>query len=286
MDNELWRISYTINEARLILAVLALTADLTQIALLLLAGVEKFLLITGVRVGESAARDQRIAVSCGRNGAECGQGWLQVQPPAAASDVLAPLLHWRVCHIWDWLTFYAPAIAASTALVAEVYGGDEALERNARTGCIGCPLAEVDTALDYVLTLPEWAYLAPLKRLRLTLPQLRLFKWRLQKDGERNKDGKFSANPSRKGPLTMDARRMGLRTVVVVQREINRAARRLGRPRISLINWQEFKRIRELIAANTWPQRWTGDEPRGDMLIAQTYHDGSRQELLLTEGLE
>ena len=84
----------------------------------------------------------------------------------------------------------------------------------------------------------------------------------------------------------MDARRMGLRTVVVVQREINRAARRLGRPRISLINWQEFKRIRELIAANTWPQRWTGDEPRGDMLIAQTYHDGSRQELLLTEGLE
>ena len=282
MDDELWRISYTMNEGRLILAVLALAAGLWRIALLLLGSLEKFLLLTGVRVGESAARDQRIAVSCGRNGAECGQGWLQEQPPAAASDVLAPLLHWRVCHIWDWLTFHAPAIVASTALVAEVYGGDEALERNARTGCIGCPLAEEDTALDYVISLPDWAYLAPLKRLRPLYRELRLFKWRLQKDGERNKNGAFSANPSRKGPLTMDARRMGLRTVIGVQREINRAARRLGRPRISLINGEEFRRIRQLIAANTWPQRWTGDEPRGDVLIAQTNHDGSRQELLLT----
>jgi DNA sulfur modification protein DndC len=74
---------------------------------------------------------------------------------------------------------------------------------------------------------------------------------------------------------------MGLRTVIAVQREINQAARRLGRPRISLINWEEFQRIRALIAANTWPQRWTGDEPRGDTLIPQTYHDGARQELLL-----
>lgn len=36
---------------------------------------QKILMITGVRVGESAARDQRIALSCGRDGAECGQGW-------------------------------------------------------------------------------------------------------------------------------------------------------------------------------------------------------------------
>src|SRR3978361_1949575 len=38
---------------------------------------EKFLMLTGVRVGESAARDQRIAVTCGKNGSECGQGWFQ-----------------------------------------------------------------------------------------------------------------------------------------------------------------------------------------------------------------
>jgi len=32
------------------------------------------LMLTGVRLGESAARDGRIAISCGKNGAECGQG--------------------------------------------------------------------------------------------------------------------------------------------------------------------------------------------------------------------
>ena len=35
---------------------------------------EKFLMFTGVRLGESAARDQRIAFSCSKDGAECGQG--------------------------------------------------------------------------------------------------------------------------------------------------------------------------------------------------------------------
>lgn len=280
MDAELWAISWEMNKARLVVLLFALAFRFWRIVEALTSGLERFLLLTGVRVGESAARDQRIAVSCGRNGAECGQGWLQVQPPAAASDVLAPILHWRICHVWDWLVFHAPAIAVSTAMVAEVYGGDEALERGARTGCIGCPLAEDDTALDYVIGLPDWAYLAPLKRLRPLYRELRRFKWRLQKNGERNKDGRYSANPSRKGPLTMDARRMALRAVVGVQREINRAARRLGRPRISLINWEEFTRIRALIRANTWPQRWTGDEPRGDVLIPQTYQSGARQELL------
>lgn len=280
MDDELWWISWEVNGPRIVLILLALAARLYRIALILMQSLEKFLLLTGVRIGESAARDQRIAVSCGRNGAECGQGWLQVQPPAAASDVLAPILHWRVCHVWDWLTFHAPAIAASTALVAEVYGGDEALERNARTGCIGCPLAEDDTALDYVISLPEWSYLAPLKGLRPLYRELRRFRWRLQKDGERNKNGQLSANPSRKGPLTMEARRMGLLTVARIQREINREAARLGRPRISLIDADEFARIRELWRLNTWPQRWTGEETRADVLIPQTYHDGTVQPLL------
>ncbi len=35
---------------------------------------ENFLMLTGVRIGESAARDQRIALSCTKDGGECGQG--------------------------------------------------------------------------------------------------------------------------------------------------------------------------------------------------------------------
>lgn len=243
---------------------------------------EKFLMLTGVRLGESAARDGRIALSCGRNGAECGQGWFQETTPAAVADTLAPLLHWRVCHVWDWLTFMAPEHGLPTGLVAEVYGGDEAEELNARTGCIGCPLATRDAALDYVLGQPQWAYLAPLKRLRPLYVELREFKHRKQKDGERKKDGSFSANPSRKGPLTLEARGWALGVVLGIQAEINAAAAQLGRPAIDLINAEEETRIRELIANRTYPNKWSDDDPDATTLIPQTNSDGSRQELLLT----
>jgi len=246
---------------------------------------EKILMLTGVRLGESAVRDARIALSCGKNGAECGQGWFQEATPAAVADTLAPLLHWRVCHVWDLLTFYAPQWGLPTAMVADVYGGDEALEMNARTGCIGCPLATRDTALDHVISLPHWSYLAPLKRLRPLYEELRLFKHRKQKNGERNKDGQHSANPSRKGPLTLAAREWALGQVLAIQAEVNGAAA-CEQPPIDLINAEEEARIRELIALRTYPQRWSDADPDATELIPQTYHDGTIQPLLSHFALE
>jgi len=235
---------------------------------------QKLLMLTGVRIGESAVRDARIALSCGRNGAECGQGWFQETTPERIADTLAPLLHWRVCHVWDWLTFDARAIAPSVSLVAEVYGGEEAQEINARTGCIGCPLATKDTALDNVLSLEQWAYLAPLKRLRPLYEELRSFKHRKQKDGERNKDGALSANPNRKGPLILETRTWALGQVLAIQTEINAAADAQARPRLDLINPEEEARIRELIAARTYPQRWSDDDPDASVLISQVIEEG------------
>lgn len=243
---------------------------------------EKFLMLTGVRIGESAARDARIALSCGKNGAECGQGWFQETTPAAVADTLAPLLHWRVCHVWDWLTFYAPSHGLPTAAVAEVYGGDEAEERNARTGCIGCPLATKDQALDYVLSQESWAYLAPLKRLRPLYTELREFRHRKQKAGERNKDGRLSANPNRKGPLTLEARAWALGVVLGIQAEVNAAADQQGRPRIDLINAEEEARIRELIARRTYPNKWSDADPDATLLIPQVVNEELTQELLIT----
>jgi len=243
---------------------------------------EKFLMLTGVRLGESAARDGRIALSCGKNGAECGQGWFQETTPAAVADTLAPLLHWRVCHVWDWLTFMALEHGLPTGLVAEVYGGDEAEELNARTGCIGCPLATKDAALDYVLSQAQWAYLQPLKRLRPLYAELREFRHRKQKHGERNKDGRLSKNPNRKGPLTLAAREWALGVVLGLQAEINAAAAALGRPAIDLINVEEEARIRELIANRTYPNKWSDEDPDATELVSQIYSDGAEQALLLT----
>jgi DNA sulfur modification protein DndC len=245
---------------------------------------EKLLMITGVRVGESATRDARIALSCSRDGAECGQGWFQQATDEAVADTLAPLLHWRVCHVWDWLTFDAPRFGFPTETIAEVYGGDEKEELNARTGCIQCPLASRDSALDYLIGRPEWAYLAPLKRLRPLYEQLRLPKHRLRKDGtERRKDGVLAKSPMRMGPLTLDARRWALEYVLRVQQEMNAAAAAQLRPPVWLIDGQELACIEGLIEACTWPNGWDGTEMLGDVMTDQVLAEGVTQALLLSE---
>ncbi|MBB3608655.1 phosphoadenosine phosphosulfate reductase family protein [Rhizobium sp. BK602] len=248
------------------------------------------LMITGVRQGESAVRDGRIAMSCGKDGAECGQGWYQQVLPQSKGirgriATLAPILHWRVCNVWDWLRIYAPMREYggwATAAIADAYGGDEATEINARTGCIGCPLASKEKALETVLASPDWAYLAPLRGLKPLYRELREPRHRLRKAGlERLKDGSIAANPQRMGPLTFEARLMALDRVLSIQAECNAAAARLGRPVIDLLNAEEEARIRALITAGTWPDGWDGDEPVADTPMDTIFADGSVQPLFI-----
>ncbi|HEV7344165.1 MAG TPA: phosphoadenosine phosphosulfate reductase family protein [Devosia sp.] len=247
------------------------------------------LMITGVRQGESAIRDQRIVMSCSKDGAECGQGWYQQVLPNAKGvrgriATLAPLLHWRVCNVWDWLRIFAPSERYGgweTAAVADAYGGEEAAEINTRTGCTGCPLTDQDKALDTVVATPAWSYLAPLKGLKPLYRELREPRHRIRKEGlERLKDGSIAANPQRMGPLNFEARLMGLDRVLAIQADCNAAAIRLSRPVIDLINAEEEARIRELIAERTWPNGWVGDEPPADMWLDSVFQDGSVQPLL------
>ncbi|QRF60195.1 phosphoadenosine phosphosulfate reductase family protein [Variovorax paradoxus] len=253
----------------------------------------QILMITGVRQGESAIRDRRIEMSCGKDGAECGQGWYQQVLPNARGlrgriATLAPLLHWRVCHVWEWLKHWAPEADFgdwSTAMIADAYGGDEAEEINARTGCVGCALAAEDTALDTVLLVPQWQYLRPLKGIKPLWRELREPKHRIKKAGlERLKDGSIAKNPQRMGPITLEARTMGLERILAIQTECNDAARAEGRPQISLINSDEEARIRALIAANTWPDGWEGDEPAADTVMPVVYQNGAVQPLLFGAG--
>jgi DNA sulfur modification protein DndC len=248
-------------------------------------GQEKILMITGVRLGESAARDERIALSCSRDGAECGQGWLQQSAKEGLNDTLAPLLHWRVCHVWDWLNFFAPEYGFPTQMIAESYGGDEATEINARTGCVGCNLASRDLALETILRkYPQnWGYLAPLLNLRKIYAEMKQPENRLRKYGEKKADGSLAANQGRLGPLTFEARRKFLSQICSIQDEINSYADAHNRPYVRLINCEEHERIVELIEAETWPHGWRGDEMRGDEMTDKIFRDGTVQPWMFEE---
>jgi DNA sulfur modification protein DndC len=229
---------------------------------------KKFLMLTGVRIGESAARDARIAVSCGKNNSECGQGWFQEATPYDVADTLAPLLHWRLCQVWDWLTLFASEHGFSTRFIAAVYGQDENLETHARTGCVGCNLASRDFALEQIITRPEWKQFAPLMQLRPLYSALKRPENRLRKDGtERRKDGELSANPQRLGPIILRVRRWALSEVKRIQAEAG----------VDLINADEEHRIVDLITRETWPDGWDGTEPTGDVLMDEVKPGGAIQ---------
>jgi DNA sulfur modification protein DndC len=220
---------------------------------------EKFLQITGVRQGESANRDARIAVSCSTKDGECGQGWFQARPSTHVADTLAPLVHWRQCFVWDWLYEGWSDIYVQRVLefpeatghgyeylgdIAVAYGSDDA-----RTGCVGCNLASRDVALENIITNPEWAHLSPLMELKPLFKELKRAKNRLRKAApETRKDGQLAQNGQRLGPLTLEARLWGLERVLDIQQ----------RARVNLIDAEEEARIRELVALGTWPQGWDG----------------------------
>jgi DNA sulfur modification protein DndC len=237
------------------------------------------LMITGVRQGESAVRDGRIEMSCSKDGAECGQGWYQQVLPETKGTrgriaTLAPILHWRVCIVWDWLKVYAPQPEFGgwpVRVLADAYGGDDAEEINARTGCIGCPLAVKDTALDYLVGTTEWAHLAPLKELKPLYRWMRMPAQRLRKAGaETLKDGSLAKNPQRMGPLTLIAREHALAAILDIQ----------TRARVDLINGEEEARIRDLIAARTFPDKWDGNEPNAAVWLDRVNGDGSIEPIL------
>jgi DNA sulfur modification protein DndC len=250
---------------------------------------EKLLMLTGVRIGESAARDRRIALSCTKDGGECGQGWFQTSSAEAVADTLAPILHWRICHVWDWLVQADLELGFPTFPIAQVYGQDQADGEEplaARTGCIGCPLVQEDRALEAILKRPQWSYLAPLRQLRPLYWEIKKPQHRLRKHGEVNKNGSLAANQGRLGPLHMEARRWMLERVLAIQDQVNQGALASGQPEVSLINEDELARINNLIKENTWPEKWDGEEHHGQVLLPKIYSDGSMQLLLFDDDLE
>jgi len=213
-------------------------------------GPSSTLFITGVRMGESTARDDRIIASCSRDDGECGQGWFQQQRHA-----LAPLVHWRVCWVWRWLYDALNPLPVMRE-IEPVYKADDIVD--IRTGCIGCNLVEYDWALHYLVKTPEWSHLHPFMKLKALYEEMRRPQYRLRRRAFVKADGSISASKSQAlGPLTIDARQHFFDRVRALEAEAH----------YTLINDREETLIRRLWRWGAYPQRWQGDEARGDELF-------------------
>lgn len=113
------------------------------------------LVLTGLRLGESAVRDEKIAKAGCAAGGECGV-------PAASKNTFGPIINWTLCNVIDWLSGRIARkdrqtlrdILPITKRLIEIYevsiGQDGLFEdvdrevSSARFGCIGCPAISSD----------------------------------------------------------------------------------------------------------------------------------------------
>jgi DNA sulfur modification protein DndC len=215
---------------------------------------DDFLGIDGMRLGESAVRDAVIMTSCSKDDGECGQGWFHKANHGNGAK-LSPILHWRVCHVWDWIVEAAFEHGYPIDGVIQTYGveiTDDGVEEplSARTGCIGCPLVTTpnekrpkpDKALSTVLTSPDWSHLAPYANLSEIY-------WRLRWD----RDCRHIKLNGEKGCLTLEARRWALGEILALQDESARLALELGRKPYVLVEPEEVALIEKMLEARTFP---------------------------------
>jgi 3'-phosphoadenosine 5'-phosphosulfate sulfotransferase (PAPS reductase)/FAD synthetase len=106
------------------------------------------LTLTGLRMGESDMRDDKIRRSSCAAGGECGI-------PDPGEGKFSPILHWKTCQVVDWLSGHVgdhvrsamADVFAVTKLLVELYNfataktlfDEEILLQSARFGCVGCP---------------------------------------------------------------------------------------------------------------------------------------------------
>jgi DNA sulfur modification protein DndC len=157
------------------------------------------LVVTGVRFGESDARDLRLNLSCSRGG-ECGQGVWFEESGRLGLGYFSPVAIWRECDVWDFLTFVAPDWGYPTGGLNTVYQG-----RETRFGCWTCSVVSQDRTMQRIVAVqPEWR------------PLLELRDWLVA--FSRTPDNRVRRPNGMLGRLTMAARAEILRRVQATER--------------------------------------------------------------------
>lgn len=146
--------------------------------------------LTGVRYGESASRTGRLMASCATGG-ECGQDyWFGKNDASPNVTYYAPVVGWRTCKVWDFLTFVAPAGGWPTKEVVGLYG-----DTTLRFGCWTCTLVRRDKTMEALSAGDSTS----------TLGRLHEFRNQLMEESKlwKNRWARSRSGSRRKGPLNL-----------------------------------------------------------------------------------
>lgn len=186
------------------------------------------LVVTGVRFGESDARDLRLKLSCSRGG-ECGQGIWFEESGRLGLGYFSPIVIWRECDVWDFLSFVAPSWGYPTAGLSAVYRG-----RETRFGCWTCSVVSQDRTMQKIVVVqPEWRPLLEFRNWLVAFtrdPANRVYK----RDGS-------------PGRLTMAARQEILQRLLAVQATVG----------MSIVSDAELASIRALWSSGAYGDNYT-----------------------------
>jgi DNA sulfur modification protein DndC len=221
----------------------------------------KFLLMSGVRLGESKQRDGKLndskrlaAVACSKDSGECGAGGIWMDERMSANYTAIPLIvNWRECSVYDflqgWFEFEGKrghGLENLTKPVAWMYGQHEdgLIERSVRFGCFGCPVVKEDRMTAQAAK--KNPGLSPILELHGVWEEMRKPQYRLWKPNPKNSKGKM-------GPLTIPARKKFLKAILDIQR----------RSCVTLITDADLEQIHRHHTERTFPRGWTGREVLG-----------------------
>lgn len=163
----------------------------------------KTAILTGVRFGESQARDARLNDSCTRGG-ECGQGVWFKRSEALQVGYLAPIVNWTSCEVWDLISGFAPSWGYPVKELEKVYNDHET-----RFGCWMCTVIKKDKAMLKTIEQDEWAHLKP-------MADFRNYVW----ESTRNPNTRIKRKSGGVGKLRLNTRRALLKKLMLVQEKV------------------------------------------------------------------
>jgi len=206
-------------------------------------------IVTGLRWGESSARDEKIKKFSGCSaGGECG-----IPPPG--KKTYSPLLEWKLCNIIDWLSGMMGEsvrrkledIYPLTKRLIEIYNvkiGQRGLldwtdpeVSMSRFGCIGCPAIASERA----------APISVMRRYGTESPLLELYDVWYEARRRDNRCIRIKKGKDGRGPIRMSVRKRLFYRVLDIQ----------TRAGVVLINEEDQTFIRQCWEEKRYPRGWS-----------------------------